>query len=425
MHCLYLSLFFKEKRLDILKKKDAEVYEALRGEEKRQRDKLQMIPSENYVSRAVREAVASVITNKYAEGYPGKRYYEGCEYTDQIETLARTRAERLFGADHANVQPHAGSQANMAAYLGLLNPGDTILGMKLSDGGHLTHGHEVNFSARWFRSVSYGVDRKTERIDYGALRKLALETRPKLIVAGATAYPRILDFATFREIADEVDALLMVDMAHIAGLIAAGVHPTPVPYADVVTSSTHKTLRGPRGGLCLCRERFAPAIDRGVFPGTQGGPLMQIIAGKAVAFKEDSEPAFKTYSAQIVSNARALADALLSAGFRLVSGGTDTHLLLIDLTETGITGHKAAKALDRAGITANKNTIPFDRRKPVLTSGVRLGTPALTTRGMKEAEMTVIAGMIRKVLSHIDRDDVLESVRTQVEELCGHFPVPD
>ncbi|MCK5118375.1 MAG: serine hydroxymethyltransferase, partial [Candidatus Latescibacteria bacterium] len=257
--------------MDILKKKDAEVYEALRGEEKRQRDKLQMIPSENYVSRAVREAVASVITNKYAEGYPGKRYYEGCEYTDQIETLARNRAERLFGADHANVQPHAGSQANMAAYLGLLNPGDTILGMKLSDGGHLTHGHEVNFSARWFRSVSYGVDRKTERIDYDALRKLALETRPQLIVAGATAYPRILDFATFREIADEVDALLMVDMAHIAGLIAAGVHPTPVPYADVVTSSTHKTLRGPRGGLCLCRERFAPAIDRGVFPGTQGG----------------------------------------------------------------------------------------------------------------------------------------------------------
>ena len=411
--------------MDILKKKDAEVYEALRGEEKRQRDKLQMIPSENYVSRAVREAVASVITNKYAEGYPGRRYYEGCEYTDQIETLARKRAERLFGSDHANVQPHAGSQANMAAYLGLLNPGDTILGMKLSDGGHLTHGHEVNFSARWFRSVSYGVDRKTERIDYDALRKLALETRPKLIVAGATAYPRILDFATFREIADEVDALLMVDMAHIAGLIAAGVHPTPVPYADVVTSSTHKTLRGPRGGLCLCRKRFATAIDRGVFPGTQGGPLMQIIAGKAVVFQEDSEPAFKTYSAQIVTNAKTLADALLSAGFRLVSGGTDTHLLLIDLTETGNTGRKAAKALDRAGITANKNTIPFDRRKPFLTSGVRLGTPALTTRGMKEAEMTVIAGLIRKVLSHIDQDDVLESVRTQAKELCDQFPVPE
>ncbi|MFH1006235.1 MAG: serine hydroxymethyltransferase [Candidatus Latescibacterota bacterium] len=411
--------------MERLKQTDAEVYEILQGEEKRQRDKLQMIPSENYVSRAVREAVASTITNKYAEGYPGKRYYEGCEYADQIESLAQARAKQLFGADHANVQPHAGSQANMAAYLGLLDPGDTILGMTLSHGGHLTHGHEVNFSARWFRPFSYGVDRKTERIDYEALRKLALETRPKLIVAGATAYPRILDFARFREIADEVGALLMVDMAHIAGLIAAGVHPTPIPYADVVTSSTHKTLRGPRGGLCLCRKRFAADIDRGVFPGTQGGPLVQIMAGKAVAFKEDLEPAFKAYSAQIVSNAQALSDALLSAGFRLVSGGTDTHLLIMDLTETGITGKRAAKALDRAGITTNKNTIPFDRRNPALTSGVRLGTPALTTRGMKEGEMRVIAGMIQRVLGHIEQNAVLESVRIQVKELCDQFSVPD
>ena len=411
--------------MDILKKADAEVSEILRGEGGRQRDKLQMIPSENYVSRAVREAVASVITNKYAEGYPGRRYYEGCEYADRIEELARKRAERLFGADHANVQPHAGSQANMAAYSGLLNPGDTILGMKLSEGGHLTHGCEVNFSAQWFRAVSYGVDRKTEQIDYGALRKLALETRPRLIVAGATAYPRILDFSKFREIADEVGALFMVDMAHIAGLIVAGKHSSPIPYADVVTGSTHKTLRGPRGGMCLCRKPYAEAIDRGVFPGTQGGPLMHIIAAKAVAFKEASEPAFKTYAAQIVSNARALADALLRAGSRLVSGGTDTHLLLIDLTETGITGRRAAVALDRAGITTNKNSIPFDRRNPAVTSGVRLGTPALTTRGMKEREMTIIAGMIQKVLRNIAHDGVLNSVRAQAKELCDQFPIPD
>jgi len=384
-----------------------------------------MIPSENYISGPVAEATASMLTNKYAEGYPGQRYYEGCEYVDRIEELAKKRALELFGAEHANVQPHSGSQANMSAYFGLLEPGDKIMGMRLSEGGHLTHGHPVNFSARWFRSVSYGVDRETETIDYDELRRTALKERPKMIVAGATAYPRTLDFEKFREIADEVGALLMVDMAHIAGLVAGGVHPSPVPWADVVTSSTHKTLRGPRGGFILCKAKYARKIDKGVFPGVQGGPLMHVIAAKAVAFGEALRPSFRTYAEKVVKNAKALAEELKSLGLRLVSGGTDTHLLLVDLSPLGITGRDAAKALDRAGITVNKNSIPFDSTPPTVTSGIRMGTPALTTRGMGEEEMRTIARMIVRVLEHMDEERVIKEVREEVRHMCERFPIPE
>ena len=411
--------------MSLLQRSDSEVARIIQADWERQQSRLQMIPSENYISGPVAEATASMLTNKYAEGYPGQRYYEGCEYVDRIEELAKKRALELFGAEHANVQPHSGSQANMSAYFGLLEPGDKIMGMRLSEGGHLTHGHPVNFSARWFRSVSYGVDRETETIDYDELRRTALKERPKMIVAGATAYPRTLDFEKFREIADEVGALLMVDMAHIAGLVAGGVHPSPVPWADVVTSSTHKTLRGPRGGFILCKAKYARKIDKGVFPGVQGGPLMHVIAAKAVAFGEALRPSFRTYAENVVRNAKALAEELKSLGLRLVSGGTDTHLLLVDLSPLGITGRDAAKALDRAGITVNKNSIPFDSTPPTVTSGIRMGTPALTTRGMGEEEMRTIARMIVRVLEHMDEERVIKEVREEVRHMCERFPIPE
>ena len=411
--------------MSLLQRSDSEVARIIQADWGRQQSRLQMIPSENYISGPVAEATASMLTNKYAEGYPGQRYYEGCEYADRIEELAKKRALELFGAEHANVQPHSGSQANMSAYFGLLEPGDKIMGMRLSEGGHLTHGHPVNFSARWFRSASYGVDRETETIDYDELRRTALKERPKMIVAGATAYPRTLDFEKFREIADEVGALLMVDMAHIAGLVAGGVHPSPVPWADVVTSSTHKTLRGPRGGFILCKAKYARKIDKGVFPGVQGGPLMHVIAAKAVAFGEALRPSFRTYAEKVVRNAKALAEELKSLGLRLVSGGTDTHLLLVDLSPLGITGRDAAKALDRAGITVNKNSIPFDSTPPTVTSGIRMGTPALTTRGMGEEEMRTIARMIVRVLEHMDEERVIKEVREEVRHMCERFPIPE
>lgn len=411
--------------MNLLHRSDSEVARIIQADWERQQSRLQMIPSENYISGSVAEATASMLTNKYAEGYPGQRYYEGCEYADQIEELAKRRALELFGAEHANVQPHSGSQANMSAYFGLLEPGDKIMGMKLSEGGHLTHGHPVNFSARWFRSASYGVDRETETIDYDELRRTALKERPKVIVTGATAYPRILDFRKFREIADEVGALLMVDMAHIAGLVAGGVHPSPVPWADVVTSSTHKTLRGPRGGFILCKAKYARKIDKGVFPGVQGGPLMHVIAAKAVAFGEALRPSFRTYAERVVKNAKTLAEELESLGLRLVSGGTDVHLLLVDLSPLGMTGRDAAKALDRAGITVNKNTIPFDSKPPTVTSGIRMGTPALTTRGMGEEEMRTIARMIVRVLEHMDEERVIKEVREEVHHMCERFPIPE
>ena len=411
--------------MSLLHRSDSEVARIIQADWERQQFRLQMIPSENYISGPVAEATASMLTNKYAEGYPGQRYYEGCEYVDRIEELAKKRALELFGAEHANVQPHSGSQANMSAYFGLLEPGDKIMGMRLSEGGHLTHGHPVNFSARWFCSVSYGVDRETETIDYDELRRTAFKERPKMIVAGATAYPRTLDFEKFREIADEVGALLMVDMAHIAGLVAGGVHPSPVPWADVVTSSTHKTLRGPRGGFILCKAKYARKIDKGVFPGVQGGPLMHVIAAKAVAFGEALRPSFRTYAEKVVRNAKALAEELKSLGLRLVSGGTDTHLLLVDLSPLGITGRDAAKALDRAGITVNKNSIPFDSTPPTVTSGIRMGTPALTTRGMGEEEMRTIARMIVRVLEHMDEERVIKEVREEVRHMCERFPIPE
>jgi len=402
---------------------DPEIARAIRLETRRQAEKLELIASENFVSEAVLEAQGSVLTNKYAEGYPGRRYYGGCEYVDIAEDLARNRAKELFGADHANVQPHSGTQANMQAYFSVLEPGDTIMGMNLAHGGHLSHGSPVNFSGRYFTMVFYGVERETETIDYDKLREAAREHRPKLIVAGASAYPRTLDFAKFREIADEAGAILMVDMAHIAGLIAAGIHPSPVPHAPIVTSTTHKTLRGPRGGLILCREEYAKAIDKNVFPGFQGGPLMHTIAAKAVAFQEALQPAFNEYQEQIVSNAIALAGELARLGLRLVSGGTDTHLMLVDLSPLGITGKDAEAALDRAGITVNKNGIPFDTQKPFVTSGIRLGTPALTTRGMKEEQMQVVAGLIHRVIANLHDPSVEAEVRDGVAELRKSFPL--
>jgi glycine hydroxymethyltransferase len=403
---------------------DPEIAAVIAREEERQRTGIELIASENYVSQAVREAQGSVLTNKYAEGYPGKRYYGGCEFVDQAEELARQRAKQLFGAEHANVQPHSGAQANMAVYFALLQPGDTILGMDLAQGGHLTHGSPVNFSGRLFHFVSYGVDRETERIDYEALERLAKEHRPKLIVGGATAYSRLIDYARMRQIADEVGALLLVDMAHPAGLIAAGVHPSPVPHAQLVSSTTHKTLRGPRGGLILTTEAYAQAIDRTVFPWMQGGPLMHTIAAKAVCFHEAMQPAFKQYAAQVVVNARALAEELQAWGLRIVSGGTDNHLLVVDLTPVGLSGKKAEALLGEAGITVNKNAIPFDPRPPAVTSGIRLGSAAVTSRGFGVEEMRQVARWIAAIL-HAPEDEALRRrIRQDVAAFCEPFPLP-
>ena len=403
---------------------DVEIASAIEREAGRQRDGLELIASENYPSEPVLAAMGSVLTNKYAEGYPGKRYYGGCEFVDVVEELAIERAKSLFGADHANVQAHSGTQANIAAYFALLSPGDTAMGLELNHGGHLTHGLPVNISGRWFEFVSYGVDQETEQIDYDAMADLAREHRPKVIVVGATAYPRIYDFARAAEIAESVDSILMVDMAHIAGLVAGGAHPSPVPFAPVVTTTTHKTLRGPRSALILTNEEMARPIDRAIFPGTSGGPHMHTIAAKAVALKEAATPEFAQYAAQIVANARALADGLQSEGWRVVSGGTDNHLLLLDVGSKGLTGKAAEAALDAAGITVNKNTIPFDTRRPTVTSGIRIGTPALTTRGMREAEMTTVASLIGRVLDHIDDAAEHDRVREAVRELASDFPIP-
>jgi glycine hydroxymethyltransferase len=402
---------------------DPEIARAIQLETRRQSEKLELIASENFVSEAVLEAQDSTLTNKYAEGYPGRRYYGGCEFVDVAERLAIDRARLLFDADHANVQPHSGTQANMQAYFSVLNPGDTILGLNLAHGGHLSHGHPVNFSGRYFTTAFYGVERETGTIDYEQLRTVACETRPRLIVAGASAYPRTLDFARFAAVAEEVGALLMADIAHIAGLVAAGLHPSPVPHAAIVTSTTHKTLRGPRGGLILCREHYARTIDKNVFPGFQGGPLMHVIAAKAVAFHEALQPAFKEYQAQILANARTLAAELAGLGLRLVSGGTDTHLMLLDLGPLGITGKEAETWLDEAGITANKNAIPYDTQPPAVTSGIRLGTPALTTRGMRENEMRLIARLIHRTLQSHGEAAVTREVRATVAELTAAFPL--
>ncbi len=402
---------------------DSEVAAAIDGELARQRNTLEMIASENFTHPAVLEAVGSVMTNKYAEGYPAKRYYGGCEFVDQVEELARDRAVRLFGADHANVQPHSGSSANLTAYFSLLEPGDTILGMNLSHGGHLTHGHPVNFSGRFFKVVAYGVSPETKMIDYDELARLAREHHPKLILAGASAYGRTIDFPRFRAIADEIGAYLMVDMAHIAGLVAAGVHPSPVPHADVVTSTTHKTLRGPRSGFILTKETHREAIDKTSFPGMQGGPLMHVIAGKAVCFKLAMSEEFKVYQRQVVANAKRLAERIVARGFDVVSGGTDTHLFLVDLSSRDLTGSKAQRWLESAGITVNRNTVPFDKQKPFITSGIRVGTPALTTRGMAQTEMDRIAGFICDVLEAQGEESVVGRVRREVADLASAFPL--
>ncbi len=408
-----------------MKATDPTVFESIRAEANRQAAQLELIASENFVSRAVLEAMGTVLTNKYAEGLPGKRYYGGCEHVDAIEDKARSRAKEIFGADHANVQPHSGAQANMAAYLALLDPGDRILGMDLSHGGHLTHGARVNFSGRLFEAETYGVRESDGRIDYDALREQARKSRPRLIIAGASAYPRILDFETFAEVAREVEAFFVVDMAHIAGLVAAELHPTPVPWADIVTSTTHKTLRGPRGGLILCKDEHADAVDKSVFPGIQGGPLMHLIAAKAVAFKEAQQPDFKSYQRRIVANARALAKGLREQAFHLVSGGTDNHLVLVDLrpSHPNLTGKDAEESLERAGMTLNKNTVPGETRSPFVTSGLRIGTPALTTRGMGEEEMGRIAGWIGEVLSDPADEDVIARVSEEIRILCQAYPI--
>ncbi|NMC81367.1 MAG: serine hydroxymethyltransferase [Armatimonadetes bacterium] len=402
---------------------DAELNEAILSEERREEETIELIASENFTSPEVLACQGSTLTNKYAEGYPGKRYYGGCQYVDIAESLARERAKALFGAEHANVQPHSGSQANMAVYFAVLQPGDTVMGMDLSMGGHLTHGHPLNFSGKMYNIVSYGLTRDTEVIDFDDVRAKALEHRPKLIIAGASAYSRIIDFKRFREIADEAGSLFMVDMAHIAGLVAAGVHPSPVPYADFVTSTTHKTLRGPRAGVVLCKEQFAEVIDKTVLPGIQGGPLMHIIAAKAVCFKLAMEPAFKEYQKRVVANMKVLADGLAGGGLRIVSGGTDNHLALVDLTPTGISGKKAETLLDSVGITVNKNMIPFDTRKALVTSGIRVGTAAMTTRGMGEPEMRVIADLIVRALGSKDDESALDSVRNEAKALCRAFPL--
>ncbi|AEH54858.1 serine hydroxymethyltransferase [Heyndrickxia coagulans] len=402
---------------------DKEVYEAIRQELNRQRNKIELIASENFVSEAVMEAQGSVLTNKYAEGYPGHRYYGGCEYVDIVENLARERAKQLFGAEHVNVQPHSGAQANMAVYFTILEHGDTVLGMNLSHGGHLTHGSPVNFSGMQYHFVEYGVDKETQHIDYEDVLEKARVHKPKLIVAGASAYPRTIDFKKFREIADETGAYLMVDMAHIAGLVAAGLHPNPVPYADFVTTTTHKTLRGPRGGMILCKAEFAKKVDKSIFPGIQGGPLMHVIAAKAVAFGEALTDGFKTYSQKVVDNAKRLAEGLQKEGFDLVSGGTDNHLILIDLRSFGITGKDAEKVLDDIGITANKNTIPYDPESPFVTSGLRIGTPAVTTRGFGLEEMDEVASIIGSALKNPDNEAVLKEAAERVRHLTERFPL--
>ena len=402
---------------------DPEIAEAIRHEIDRQQSGLELIASENFVSPAILDAVGSVLTNKYAEGYPGKRYYGGCEFVDIVESLAIERARALFGAEHANVQPHSGAQANMSVYLTLLKPGDTVLGMNLAHGGHLTHGHPLNFSGKLYTIVPYGVRKEDERIDYEELSRLADEHRPRMIMVGASAYPRVIDFPRIAAVAERVGAPMVVDMAHIAGLVAGGVHPSPVPHADFVTTTTHKTLRGPRAGLVLCRQRYAKDLDRSVFPGVQGGPLMHVIAAKAVCFKEAASAAFAVYQRQVAANARRLADSLASAGFRLVSGGTDNHLMLVDVFSKGVTGKVAEAALDKAGITVNKNAIPFDQNPPMVASGIRIGTPAVTTRGMREPEMDVIAEYIARVLAAPDDDGVLQAVKSEVKQLCRKFPL--
>jgi glycine hydroxymethyltransferase len=409
--------------MDALKQTDPDIHRLLVAEAERQEHQLEMIASENFVSQAVLQAMGSVLTNKYAEGYPGKRYYGGCEVVDEVEKLAQERLLQLFGAEHANVQPHSGAQANMAVFFALMEPGDTLLGMNLSEGGHLTHGSPVNFSGRLFTVAAYGVRPDDHLIDYAALRDQAMQVRPKVIVAGASAYPRQIDFETFGEIARECGAKLVVDMAHIAGLVATGHHPNPVPYADVVTSTTHKTLRGPRGGLILSRAEHAKAVDKQIFPGIQGGPLMHVIAAKAVAFSEALRPEFGDYSGRVIANARALGEGLAERGFTLVSGGTDNHLLLVDLRGKGVTGKVAEKALDRAGITVNKNTVPGETESPFVTSGVRIGTPALTTRGLGTDEMRTIAAFIDRVITAPEDEKVADTVRAEVKELCSRFPL--
>lgn len=410
--------------MSALSQTDPDIFAAIEHEQTRQVDGLELIASENYTSAAVMEAVGSVLTNKYAEGYPGRRYYGGCEHVDTIESIARDRACQLFGAEHANVQPHAGSQANMAAYFSVLQPGDTILAMNLAHGGHLTHGMSLNFSGMLYKVVPYGVRESDHRIDFDEVARLAREHKPKMIVAGASAYPREIDHATFAEIAREVGAYLMVDMAHYAGLVAAGLHNSPVPVADFVTSTSHKTLRGPRSGFVLCKEIHAKAVDKTVFPGLQGGPLEHVVAGKAVCFLEAMQPAFKDYARQIIVNARTLAETLMSAGVRLASGGTDNHLMLADVTSIGLSGKIAEQTLDKAGITVNKNMIPYDQRKPLDPSGIRLGTAALTTRGMKEAEMKKVGAWILGVLQHADDEAIVARTRQEIEEFCKAFPVP-
>jgi glycine hydroxymethyltransferase len=409
--------------MENLARTDPEVAEAIRNETERQGRQLEMIASENFVSEAVLEAMGTVLTNKYAEGYPGKRYYGGCEFVDVAESLAIARAKEIFGADHANVQPHSGAQANTAVYMASCKPGDTILGMNLSHGGHLTHGHPLNFSGKYFNVVAYGVRKEDERIDYEELERLAVESKPKVIVVGASAYPRTIDFAAVRKAADASGALIMADIAHIAGLVAAGLHPSPVPHCEFVTTTTHKTLRGPRGGLILCKEAWAKEVDRALFPGVQGGPLMHVIAAKAVAFKEALSPDFRGYQKQIVANAAALAKGLQGEGWRLVSGGTDNHLMLVDVFAKGITGKVAEKTLDKAGITANKNTIPFDTNSPMVASGIRLGTPALTTRGMKESDMEQVAKLVSRALRAVENETELAEVKREVGKICDRFPL--
>ena len=407
-----------------LKTVDPEIQKAIDQELSRQREKLEMIASENIVSTAVMQAQGSILTNKYAEGYPGKRYYGGCEYVDIVEQLAIDRAKKLFGAEYANVQPHSGAQANTAVYFALLEPGDTILGMNLTDGGHLTHGSPVNISGKYFKSIPYGVDKETERIDYDELERLAKEHQPKLIVGGASAYSRVIDFERMAQIAKSVGAYFMVDMAHIAGLVAAGLHPSPVPYADVVTTTTHKTLRGPRGGLILCRDaEFGKQFNKAIFPGIQGGPLMHVIAAKAVAFKEALSDEFKVYQQQVLDNAKALADELVKKGFRIVSSGTDNHLMLVDLRSKNITGKEAQFLLDEIGITANRNTIPFEPLSPFVTSGIRLGTPALTTRGLKEEDIREVADIIADVIENREDSAVIEAAKAKVQAICKKFPL--
>jgi glycine hydroxymethyltransferase len=409
--------------MEHLARTDPEVADAIRHETVRQGAQLEMIASENFVSEAVLEAMGTVFTNKYAEGYPGRRYYGGCEHADVVESLAIARAKALFGADHANVQPHSGAQANTAVYMAVLKPGDTILGMNLSHGGHLTHGHPLNFSGRFYNVVAYGVRREDERIDYEEIAALAQKHNPKVIVVGASAYPRIIDFEAVRKAADAVGAVVFADIAHVAGLVATGLHPSPVPHCEFVTTTTHKTLRGPRGGLALCQAKWAKELDKLVFPGVQGGPLVHVIAAKAVSFKEALEPDFKTYQQQILANAQALARTLQGEGWRLVSGGTDNHLMLIDVFARGITGKVAEAALDKAGITVNKNTIPYDTNSPMVASGIRVGTPALTTRGMKEADMVEVGRLVSRALNGVDNETALAEVKRDVQKVCARFPL--